>query len=78
MAKWTDQVGQWGLLRSDESVKRDYEPRDAESATGFRRPPKVPGCVLDYFAALAYMEDGGKFAHDEMRALLLTPEQFFA
>lgn len=67
----------WRNGKSTDSTKHNYNPIDDKSKTGYRRPPKVAGCVLDYFAALGEIEDGGKFAHEEMKALLKSPSQFF-
>jgi hypothetical protein len=62
--------------RSTDSVRLHYEPLD--SPTGYRRPPAVAGCVLDYFAVLGTIEDGGKFVHQEMQALIDDPDKFFS
>lgn len=73
---WSNVPGVIGY-RSEDSVKRGYEPLDESSPTGFCRPPRIAGCLLDYFAAIGTVEDGGKFAHAEAQALLDSPETFF-
>jgi hypothetical protein len=61
-----------------DSVERSYDPSDDHSASGFRRPPRAAGCVLDYFFALSFLGDGGHFATSEMKAMLDDPATFFA
>lgn len=63
--------------RHTDSVIRNYEPEDTASATGYRRPPRAAGCVLDYFHALGFLEDDGDFATSEMECLINRPEEFF-
>jgi hypothetical protein len=74
--------GKWSYqtscpTRSTDSIEHDYEPMDDASESGFRRPPRVAGCVLDYFAALGLIEDDGEFAHKEMYLMLDFPQLFF-
>jgi len=57
---------------------RGYDLVDDSSRSGFRRPPRDPACVCDYFAALGYIEDGGSFSHKEMAVLLNHPSEFFS
>lgn len=57
---------------------RNYDPLDDASATGYRRPPRDPTCICDYFAALGGSEDDGMLLHAEMQALLDWPDEFFA
>jgi hypothetical protein len=57
--------------------KKKYEPVDDDSPTGYKRPTKDPASVCDYFHALAFLEDGGKFATKEMKKMLSDPEKFF-
>jgi hypothetical protein len=64
-------------VRSEDSDEHHYDPQDANSETGLRRPPDIAGCVLDYFIELGKIEDDGKLAHDEMAALLADPAKFF-
>ena len=58
--------------------KRNYDPIDDDSETGYRRPPEDPACVCDYFCALSYVEDSGKFAVAEMTVLMTDACAFFA
>jgi hypothetical protein len=55
----------------------DYNPYDESSDTGYKRPPRDPACVCDYFAALGQLDDEGRFAHCEMQTLLDHPSDFF-
>lgn len=55
-----------------------YNPFDPNSGSGYRRPPRDPAAVCDYFAALGYIEDEGAFSHREMREMLDHPSRFFA
>jgi hypothetical protein len=57
--------------------KKGYIPFDGSSDTGYRRPPRDPASVCDYFGVLNYLEDEGKFSHSEMAALLEDPAKFF-
>jgi hypothetical protein len=70
-------ASRWKDGRSTDSIKANYRPVDDQTRTGYRRPPQIAGCVLDYFAELAKIEDGGKFAHQEMATMLDYPEVFF-
>jgi hypothetical protein len=63
--------------RHSDSVVVGYDPVDDASAAGYRRPPRVVGCVLDYFAELGKIDDGGTFAVSEMKAMLDDPSTFF-
>jgi hypothetical protein len=58
--------------------KVGYNPVDDRSRTGYTRPPKNAECILDYFHALGFLEDGGAFAISEMSAMLRPGDAFFA
>lgn len=57
--------------------KLGYDPIDDDSDTGYRRPPHDAASVCDYFGALGYVEDGGRFVVEEMEILLNDPAAFF-
>lgn len=61
--------------------KLGYDPygKGADAhPNGVLRPPDDPACACDYFHALSFTEDGGRFAIREMAQMLKHPEKFFS
>ncbi len=67
-----DNDGRWLTVRS---MVLGYDPVDAQSMTGFRRPPKDAACVVDY--VLAIRKSDAAFLIGEMRSLIDDPDEFF-
>jgi hypothetical protein len=65
--------GRWLTLRS---MTLGYDPLDARSMTGFRRPPKDAACVVDY--VLAIRKSDAAFMIGEMRSMIEDPDEFFS
>ena len=76
MSKWID--SKTDTMVSQDSADRCYTPY-TNTRGEYTRPPRVPGCVLDYFIALSLAEvDGGENAHREMQLMLENPDEFFS
>lgn len=58
--------------------KVGYDPVDDDSDSGYRRPPREPKAINDYFHVLGEIEDEGDFAAEEMAVLLADPASFFS
>jgi hypothetical protein len=67
-----DEEGNW---LSWASISLGYKPRDRRSLTGFRRPPRHPACVVDYFTAISRTDHA--FQVEEMRLMMERPNSFF-
>lgn len=70
-------MSSWVNGKSSDSINIGYDPISDSSDTGFKRPPSVAGCLLDYFKAIGGVEDGGEFAHSEANDLIENPGEFF-
>ena len=64
--------GRWLTARS---IELGYDPLDEQSMTGFCRPPKDAGCLVDY--VLAIRKTDAAFLIGEMRSLIEDPDEFF-
>jgi len=64
--------GRWLTVRS---IEVGYGPLDDQSMTGFCRPPKEAGCLVDY--VLAIRKSDAAFFIGEMRSLIEDPDEFF-
>ena len=64
--------GRWLTARS---IGLGYDPLDDQSMTGFCRPPKDAGCLVDYVLAIRKTDAG--FLIGEMRSLIEDPDEFF-
>lgn len=58
-------------------MPKKYDPVDDNASSGYRRPSNDPAEVVEYFHALGYIEDNGRFARAEMAELLSDPQRFF-
>jgi hypothetical protein len=76
MSRWIQSAAD--NLISKDSIDNNYTPY-TETPFEYNRPPRIPGCVLDYFIAISLAEeDGGENAHREMKRMLEDPDKFFS
>lgn len=63
---------------SNDTLTLGYDPYDDNSETGYRRPPRLAGCLTDYFMVI--QNDctlDNPFPHREFEAMLSDPDAFF-